>query len=114
VPDEDTFAHGAMIRVGTGDRGMMYLLLKIRQPLDHGALAPTEDRWYFTGSRPRRHTSSDVRWMTWDGVQTWLGEVGCESWEELVVKSESPNPEHIHDMNVVSVKLLTTDLRENR
>lgn len=90
VPDEDTYPHETMIKVVT-DRGQTYLLLKIVIDGGRGASgAPVlEARWYYTGSIPRRMTS-DPRWLTWNEVQTWLGQVDCDSWEVLVVNSEVP------------------------
>jgi hypothetical protein len=110
VPDEDAYPDGTMIRVTTGayPHQLTYLLLKVvhREPF---RIDPTQDRWYFTG-HIRRH--SDQSWLTWDKVQSWLGEVGCESWDELIAKSDVPiDADHPAWQDLPSGKTLTTDLR---
>jgi hypothetical protein len=93
IPDEDTYEDGAMIKVVVdGRRRLTYLLLKIVTDSGRGrgraSSSMFETRWYYTGSVHRVGSAHrvDERWMSWDQLQTWLGQMGLESWEELTAK----------------------------
>lgn len=88
IPDDDNYPDKTMIRVVVarpmgGHRSLTYLLLKVIDSA-HGT------KWYFTGGTSRQSSSRNERWVTWDQLQSWLGGMGIESWDELVtVESQS-------------------------
>lgn len=71
IPDEDTYADGAVVRVvcspltGSVEDTLTYVLLKIAHPTES-----KYDRWYFTGSltgdRGKRYFTG------WTAVRAWL------------------------------------------